>query len=78
MGRRLAILAIDLDHFTRVNETLGHGMGDAVLGAVGKRLLNSVRDQDAVARIGGDKFAVAVSRNRRRSSPPRRTGSSGL
>ena len=59
-GRRLAILAIDLDHFTRVNETLGHGMGDAVLGAVGKRLLNSVRDQDAVARIGGDKFAVAL------------------
>jgi len=58
-GRRLAILAIDLDHFKRVNETLGHSFGDAVLGAVGKRLLNSVRDQDAVARVGGDKFAVA-------------------
>lgn len=59
-GRRVAILAIDLDHFKRVNETLGHSFGDAVLGAVGKRLLNSVRDQDAVARVGGDKFAVAL------------------
>ena len=57
----LAVLAIDLDHFKTVNDTLGHGMGDAVLKMVGDRLRASCREGDIVARLGGDEFAILTS-----------------
>jgi len=57
-GERLAVLYIDLDHLKRVNDTLGHPLGDALLKGVADRLLGCVRDVDTVARLSGDEFAV--------------------
>jgi diguanylate cyclase (GGDEF)-like protein len=54
----LAVLAIDLDHFKIVNDTLGHGVGDVVLRLVADRLRTCCREGDAVARLGGDEFAI--------------------
>jgi diguanylate cyclase (GGDEF)-like protein len=55
---RLAVLAVDLDHFKMVNDTLGHGVGDKVLAEVGRRLRSCCREGDEVSRLGGDEFAV--------------------
>ncbi len=59
-GMRAAVVVINLDRFKRVNESLGHTMGDRLLRAVAERL--GVLDQqvEAVARLGADEFAVAV------------------
>ena len=55
---RLAVLFVDLDHFKEVNDTFGHDVGDQVLVEIGRRLSNSSRRVDTVARIGGDEFVV--------------------
>ncbi len=57
-GRRLALIAIDLDDFKRVNDALGHQRGDMLLRAVAEELVDAVRDHDIVVRQGGDEFAV--------------------
>lgn len=56
----VGLLLIDLDHFKQVNDTLGHSAGDRLLSVCGKRLQQSVRDQDFVARLGGDEFAIIL------------------
>jgi diguanylate cyclase (GGDEF)-like protein len=56
----VAVLFIDVDDFKVVNDTLGHGVGDALLVSVAGRLRHCVRPQDVVARLGGDEFAVMI------------------
>jgi diguanylate cyclase (GGDEF)-like protein len=58
--RPLALLMIDLDHFKALNDTLGHGAGDAVLQCVSKLLQAALRPADLVGRIGGEEFAVVL------------------
>jgi diguanylate cyclase (GGDEF)-like protein len=60
-GHRLAVLTINLDHFDRVNENLGHATGDLLLQSVARRLRACVRGSDIVARFGGDDFAAVIT-----------------
>lgn len=55
-----AIVMIDLDGFKDVNDTLGHGVGDGILREVAQRMESYVGDNDTVARIGGDEFAILL------------------
>ncbi len=59
-GSQLCIIMFDLDHFKLVNDTYGHDMGDAVLGQIGKVLLEHVRDQDIACRYGGEEFTIIL------------------
>ena len=59
---QFAVLLCDLDGFKQVNDSLGHGAGDAVIAEVGRRLQEVCRDGDMVARLGGDEFVV-LARN---------------
>jgi diguanylate cyclase (GGDEF)-like protein/PAS domain S-box-containing protein len=56
----LAIMFLDLDLFKRINDTLGHGVGDQVLVETAKRISQCVREGDTVARLGGDEFTILL------------------
>jgi diguanylate cyclase (GGDEF)-like protein/PAS domain S-box-containing protein len=59
--KRFAVLYLDLDDFKDINETLGHSLGDELLKAVARRLVGALREDDRIARVGGDEFAVLLS-----------------
>src|SRR6185503_3055336 len=60
-GTGFAVLYMDLDHFKAINDTLGHPVGDLLLQSVAARLKAIVRDNDTVARFGGDEFALIAT-----------------
>lgn len=59
-GRAFGILFLDLDRFKLINDSLGHSMGDQLLEAVARRLIESVSKETTVARVGGDEFMMLM------------------
>jgi diguanylate cyclase (GGDEF)-like protein len=60
-GRPATVAMIDVDHFKRINDRHGHAVGDAVLATLGSMLRQNTRDDDLVARIGGEEFLLLLA-----------------
>ncbi|MEM8826324.1 MAG: GGDEF domain-containing protein, partial [Pseudomonadota bacterium] len=59
--QHVAVIILNIDRFKRINDSLGHVVGDEFLIALARRLSGCVRDSDAIARIGGDEFALMMA-----------------
>lgn len=59
-AKRFAVIAMDLDHFKDINDSMGHNIGDAILRGVGKRLRAALPESAVVARSGEDEFAITM------------------
>jgi diguanylate cyclase (GGDEF)-like protein len=57
---KVALLMVDVDYFKRINDSLGHTAGDALLDMIAKKLCSAVRQTDTVARMGGDEFVIIM------------------
>jgi len=64
-AEKVAVLVLGLDNFKAVNDTLGHAIGDKLLRGVAKRLRSTLREQDKLARLNSDEFAIVQSGLRR-------------
>jgi diguanylate cyclase (GGDEF)-like protein len=60
-GRYGALIFLDLDNFKTINDSLGHSVGDKLLKLISKRLTDNVRQEDCVARMGGDEFIIILT-----------------
>ena len=60
-AEKVAVLVLGLDNFKAVNDTLGHGIGDKLLRGVAKRLRSTLREEDTLARLNSDEFAIVQS-----------------
>ena len=68
-NEKLAVLFLDLDRFKNINDSLGHSFGDQMLKVVAERLRECVREQDTVARVGGDEFLILLSEMEHEAEP---------
>ena len=64
-GETLAVMFVDLDHLKRINDTVGHQVGDQVIVAAGRRIAEALRVGDTVARLGGDEFVILLANLKR-------------
>ncbi|OZF04387.1 sensor domain-containing diguanylate cyclase [Rhodococcus sp. 15-2388-1-1a] len=66
-GRPVGVLFVDVDAFKSINDRFGHAVGDRVLQAIGRRILDNTRSDDVACRIGGDEFVVLLRSARSRN-----------
>jgi diguanylate cyclase (GGDEF)-like protein len=60
VGGTVGVMAIDVDHFKRVNDTLGHEVGDRALRGIAEELASCVREEDIACRAGGEEFVIIL------------------
>lgn len=61
-GHDVGLIGLDVDHFKRINDTLGHDVGDELLKVLFSRMKDCLREEDTIARLGGDEFAILLNK----------------
>lgn len=69
-GKRFSIVMVDIDHFKKINDHYGHGVGDQVLQQFAKLLKKNIRTEDFVARLSGEEFLIILPDTSQRGAKP--------